>query len=210
MPGALSQPLEPVTLSGQHVRLVPLQREHTEALEAAVLDGELWKIWYTSVPAPEEMAAEIDRRLELWAAGQMLPFAVVQVQSGEVVGTTGYMNINAGSRRVEIGTTWYARRVQRTGLNTEAKLLLLRYAFEQLQCIAVEIRVHALNRDSRRAVERLGAKLDGILRNHAIAKNGTLRDTCVYSVLPAEWPTVEAHLERLLEWPLEWPLERGR
>ena len=198
---SLSQPLKPVTLSGQHVRLLPLEREHCEALQRAVRDGELWKSWYTNVPAPEDMAAEIDRRLQLWQAGRMLPFAVVDAHNGEIVGTTGYINIDAAIRRVEIGTTWYARRVQRTGLNTEAKLLLLRYAFEQLQCIAVEIRVHALNRESRRAVERLGAKLDGILRNHEIAKNGTLRDTCVYSVLPGEWPAVEAHLERLLERP---------
>lgn len=195
----LSQPLEWVTLSGQHVSLVPLRREHSEPLIEAVRDGELWKVWYTNVPAPEEMAAEIDRRLELWQAGQMLPFAVVEVQTGEIVGTTSYRNIDAGNRRVEIGTTWYARRVQRSGLNTEAKLLLLEYAFEKLNCIAVELRVHALNRESRHAVERLGAKLDGILRNHDTAKNGTLRDTCIYSVLPGEWPTVKAHLHTLLE-----------
>ncbi len=199
MPEGLPQPLKPVTLIGHHVRLVPLERKHCEPLQRAVRDGEVWKVWYTNVPAPEEMAAEIDRRLTQWQAGRMLPFAVVDAQNSEIVGTTGYINIDAAIRRLEIGTTWYARRVQRTGLNTEAKWLLLRYAFEQLDCIAVEIRVHAMNRESRRAVERLGAKLDGILRNHDLAKNGTLRDTCVYSVLPGEWPTVEAHLQTLLE-----------
>ncbi len=197
----LSQPLDPVILDGQYVRLIPLQREHSGALETAVRDGEVWKVWYTYVPAPEEMAAEIDRRLELWRLGQMLPFAVMETRTGEIVGTTSYMNIHAAIRRVEIGTTWYARRVRRTALNTEAKLLLLRYAFEQLRCIAVELRVHSLNRESRRAVERLGAKLDGILRNHDLAKNGTLRDTCVYSILPGEWPTIEAHLLTLLQRP---------
>lgn len=195
---SLAQPLQPVTLEGQYVRLVPLAMEHRQALEAAIRDGEIWKIWYTYAPAPEEMEAEIDRRLALQKAGTMLPFTVVDRTTGDVVGMTSYMNVDAPNRRVEIGSTWYARKVQRTGLNTEAKMLLLGYAFEQLRCIAVEIRAHSLNRESRRAIERLGAKLDGVLRHHAFAKNGTLRDTCVYSIVAGEWATVKAHLHWLL------------
>lgn len=129
----------------------------------------------------------------------MLPFTVVEVGTGEVVGMTTYMNVDAANRRVEIGSTWYAQRVQRTAVNTEAKLLLLAQAFDVLDCIAVEFRTHFMNGQSRRAIERLGAKLDGVLRNHSIAANGTLRDTCVYSVIVSEWPTVRAHLEWMLK-----------
>ncbi len=125
----------------------------------------------------------------------MLPFTVVEAETGEIVGMTTYMNVDAVNRRVEIGSTWYARRVQRTALNTEAKLLLLGHAFDRLGCIAVEFRTHFMNQQSRRAIERLGAKLDGILRNHVVAQNGTLRDTVVYSVIASEWPAVRAHLE---------------
>ena len=132
----------------------------------------------------------------------MLPFAVLAAPTGEVVGMTSYMNVDAANRRVEIGTTWIAARMQRTGLNTEAKFLLLQHAFEHLQCIAVELRTHFLNSQSRRAIERLGAKLDGILRAHVVAKNGTLRDTCVYSITAAEWPAIRGHLE--------WQMRRPR
>ena len=192
----------PVTLTGRHVKLVPLSAEHAEDLAEAVRDGELWKLWYTSAPAPDAVGSEIAGRLALQQAGSMLPFAVIEPVSGRAVGMTTYMHVDAASRRVEIGSTWYARRVQRTGLNTEAKLLLLAHAFDTLGCIAVEFRTHFLNQQSRRAIERLGAKLDGILRSHSIAANGTLRDTCVYSVIAAEWPTVRAHLE--------WQLGRPR
>jgi RimJ/RimL family protein N-acetyltransferase len=147
------------------------------------------------------MRAEIERRLGLQRAGSMLPFTVIEPSTGKAAGMTTFMNIDAANRRVEIGSTWYARRVQRTGLNTEAKLLLLGYAFDTLDCIAVEFRTHFMNHQSRRAIERLGAKLDGILRNHSIASNGTLRDTCVYSILASEWPTVRAHLT----WQLQKP-----
>jgi len=147
------------------------------------------------------MRAEIERRLGLQRAGSMLPFTVIEPSTGKAAGMTTLMNIDASNRRVEIGSTWYARRVQRTGLNTEAKLLLLGYAFDTLDCIAVEFRTHFMNHQSRRAIERLGAKLDGILRNHSIASNGTLRDTCVYSILASEWPTVRAHLT----WQLQKP-----
>jgi RimJ/RimL family protein N-acetyltransferase len=144
------------------------------------------------------MTKEIERRLALQAAGSMLPFAVRDA-AGRVCGMTTYMNVDAANKRVEIGSTWCARRVQRTPLNTECKLMLLGHTFETLDCIAVEFRTHFFNTQSRRGIERLGAKLDGILRSHARAGNGTLRDTCVYSIVAAEWPTVKAHLRFQLE-----------
>src|SRR5262249_24480147 len=156
---------DPFTLSGTHASLVPLQKSHAAALAEAVRDGELWKLWYTSIASPENMAAEIDRRLGLQAKESMVPVTVLDA-SGTAVGMTTYMNIEAAHRSLEIGSTWYAQRVQRTPLNTECKLMLLRYAFEKLECIAVEFRTHRLNVGSRRAIERLGAKLDGMLRNH--------------------------------------------
>jgi RimJ/RimL family protein N-acetyltransferase len=185
--------LEPVTLRGERARLEPLSQAHREGLLKAVKDGELWKLWYTFIPRPEEMAKEIDRRLGLQAAGSMLPFTVFDAE-GAIAGMTTYMNVDAANRRVEIGSTWYARRVQRTAVNTQCKLLLLAHAFETLDCIAVEFRTHFFNHQSRRGIERLGAKQDGILRNHQIAPNGTLRDTVVYSIIASEWPTVRAHL----------------
>ena len=192
---------DPVTLRGQHARLEPLSHQHREALVEAVKDGELSKLWYTAIPLPENMGKEIDRRLGLQAAGSMLPFTVFDAD-GRIAGMTTYMNIDAANRRVEIGSTWYARRVQRGPLNTECKRLLLGHAFETLDCIAVEFRTHRFNTQSRRAIERLGAQLDGILRNHQRAANGSLRDTAVYSITAAEWPAVKAHLE--------WQLARPR
>lgn len=186
--------VQPVTLTGQHVTLRPLSPDHAPALAEAVKDGELWKLWYTAVPPPEGMAAEITRRLGLMDSGSMLPFTVIDAV-GAPVGMTTYMNIDSVHQRVEIGSTWYARSVQRTPLNTEAKRLLLAHAFESLDCIAVEFRTHRFNHASRRAIERLGAQLDGILRNHQRASNGTLRDTAVYSITADEWPTVRAHLD---------------
>jgi RimJ/RimL family protein N-acetyltransferase len=185
---------DPITLRGQHARLEPLSHQHREGLVEAVRDGELFKLWYTAVPTPEGMAKEIDRRLGLQIAGSMLPFTVFDA-AGRIVGMTTYMNIDAANRRVEIGSTWYAKGAQRGPLNTQCKLLLLRHAFETLNCIAVEFRTHFFNHQSRRAIERLGAKQDGILRSHQVAPNGTLRDTVVYSITAAEWPTVQAHLE---------------
>ena len=185
--------LEPVTLSGPHARLEPLAKTHCDGLILAAQDGDLSKIWYTAIPSPEKMDAEIDRRLSLHAAGAMLPFTVKDA-NGKIAGMTTYMNVDAANRRVEIGSTWYGKWVQRTALNTQCKLLLLQHAFEKLNCIAVEFRTHFFNHQSRRAIERLGAKQDGIMRNHQIAPNGTLRDTVVYSILPNEWPTVKAHL----------------
>jgi len=184
---------DPVTLRGQHARLEPLAHQHRDGLVEAVKDGELYKLWYTSVPTPDGMTREIDRRLGLQASGTMLPFTVFDAE-GKIAGMTTYMNVDAANRRVEIGSTWYAKRVQRGPLNTQCKLLLLGHAFEALSCIAVEFRTHFFNQQSRRAIERLGARQDGILRSHQIAPNGTLRDTVVYSITAAEWPTVKAHL----------------
>jgi len=190
----------PVALQGQHVRLEPLRPDHAPALVEAAKDGELWQLWYTAIPAPDRVAVEIERRLALFAAGSMLPWAVLDA-AGKPVGMTTYMNIDNAHQRVEIGSTWYARSVQRTPLNTEAKRLLLAHAFEALGCIAVEFRTHRFNQQSRRAIERLGAQLDGMLRNHQRAANGTLRDTAVYSITADEWPTVRAHLDFQLTRP---------
>ncbi|MDQ2861366.1 MAG: GNAT family N-acetyltransferase [Pseudomonadota bacterium] len=188
-----------VTLRGEHATLELLAPSHGEGLAEAARDGELWKLWFTTVPAPDEMAGEIERRLTLRAQGSMLPFAVIEAATGRAVGMTTYMNIDAANRRVEIGSTWYRAAVQRTAINTECKLLLLRHAFETLDCIAVEFRTHLFNHASRRAIERLGAKLDGVLRSHALGRSRELRDTCVYSIVAAEWPAAR----RNLEWRLE-------
>lgn len=191
--------LEPITLSGRHAELRLLSHEHHDDLIEAVKDGELWKLWYTRVPSPEGMRKEIERRLELQRQGAMLPFTVIYKETGKAVGMTTYMNVDAANRRVEVGSTWYRASMQRTAVNTECKLLLLRHAFESLNCIAVEFRTHFFNHRSRRAIERLGAKLDGVLRNDQVASNGTLRDTCVYSIIAGEWPVVKGHLTWLLE-----------
>ena len=192
---------DPISLYGNAVTLAPLAHAHEADLAKAAGDGDLHRLWYTTVPTPDMVRAEIDRRLGLQAKGSMLPFAVIDPASGRAVGMTTYMNIDATNRRVEIGSTWYAASVQRTGLNTECKYLLLRHAFEDIDCVGVEFRTHYLNTQSRRAIERLGAKLDGILRHHMIMPNGTLRDTCVYSIIQPDWPTVKAHLE----WQMEKP-----
>ena len=184
-----------VELRGNHAWLVPLRPEHAPALAEASAEGELWRIWYTNVPNPDDMAAEIAKRLEKQAAGNCLPFAVIDPAAGRAVGMTCYWNLDAEAKRVEIGATWHRRSVQRTPLNTECKRLLLAHAFETLGCIAVEFRTHFLNHQSRRAIERLGAKLDGILRNHIRAKDDSLRDTCVYSIIASEWPAVRTHLD---------------
>ena len=189
----------PIALNGHHVTLIPLALEHETGLIEAAKDGELWNLWYTNIPTPEGMKAEIQRRLELQEAGTMLPFTIIDQASDRIVGMTTYMNIDVISPRLEIGSTWYALSVQRTILNTEAKLLLLTHAFERLNCLAVEFRTHFVNQQSRRAIERLGAKLDGILRNHMRSPNGTLRDTCVYSIIEGEWPTIKAHLSWKLQ-----------
>lgn len=192
---------EPVTLEGRLATLVPLTQAHAGDLAEAAEDGAVHRLWYTAVPEPGKVPAEIDRRLGLQAAGSMLAFAIVSAETGKAVGMTTYMNIDAANKRVEIGSTWYRPSVQRTGLNTECKLLLLRHAFETLGCIAVEFRTHFMNRQSRAAIERLGAKLDGVLRCHQRLADGSLRDTCVYSIVASEWPAVRNHLS----WQLEKP-----
>lgn len=196
--------LQPVTLQGPHASLVPLSTAHLSDLIEAVNDGELWNLWVTSVPHPDGMTAEIERRLRLQTQGSMLPFAVLD-PAGRAVGMSTYMNIDAANRRVEIGSTWYRRSVQRSALNTQCKRLLLTHAFETLGCIAVEFRTHFFNHASRRGIERLGAKLDGVLRNHQVNPHplaqGSLRDTCVYSIIASEWPTVRAHLDFQLTRP---------
>ena len=189
------------TLSGDHVTVETLSQSHCEDLSEAAADGELHRLWYTSVPKPEGIAVEIDRRLGLREVGNMLPFAVLDKRSGRAVGMTTYMNIDAASRRLEIGSTWYRKSVQRTPINTECKLLLLGHAFETLDCISVEFRTHFVNIQSRQAIERLGAKLDGVLRSHQIMPNGTIRDTACYSIIASEWSTVKANLEWRLQQP---------
>ncbi len=197
--------LRPITLRSSLATLEPLSFDHHDALAEAVKDGELWRLWYTSIPEPGKMRQEIERRLKLQAEGSMLPFTVIapteNPKTSQAVGMTSYMNVDAVNRRVEIGSTWYRKSAQRTGINTQCKLLLLTHAFEELKCIAVELRTHFFNHQSRRGIERLGAKLDGVLRSHRIEPNGTLRDTCVYSIIAGEWPTVKAHLT----WQMEKP-----
>lgn len=187
--------------TGKFVSVEPLSMAHHDDLVEAAGDGDLHQLWYTVIPAPENVGKEIERRLALRAAGSMLPFAIIDRASGRAVGMTTFMNIDSINRRVEIGSTWYRQSVQRSPLNTECKLLLLTHAFEVLDCIAVEFRTHFLNSQSRRAIERLGAKLDGILRSHMKMPDGTLRDTAVYSIIACEWPTVKTHLQ----WQLQKP-----
>lgn len=193
--------ISPVTLKGQYGQLVPLSLEHANDLREAAADGELHKLWYTSVPAPERVETEIERRLGLQQKGTMLPFAIIENATGKAVGMTTYMNIDHINHRLEIGSTWYRKSVQRTGLNTECKLMLLTHAFEEKSALAVEFRTHFMNHQSRTAIERLGAKLDGVLRQHMIMPNGSVRDTVVYSIIAAEWPAVKTHLEFKLEMP---------
>jgi N-acetyltransferase len=186
---------EPITLCGEHVTIEPLRAEHHDGIVGVVNDGELWNLWYTKIPTPENVQTDIDRRLAMRDKGSMLPFVIIDNARNKIVGVTSYMNIEAEYRRVEIGATWYAASAQRTPINTECKRLMLAHAFEALDCIAVEFRTAFVNQQSRRAIERLGAKLDGILRSHQLSTNGTLRDTCVYSIIACEWPTVRSHLD---------------
>ena len=186
--------IAPIVLSGRHATLEPLAREHEEGLRAAASDGALWELWYTSVPPPERVGAYIETALDMRERLGAFPFVVRDLASGEIVGTTRYFNVEAAHRRLEIGHTWYARRAQRTAINTECKLLLLGHAFEQLGCIAVELRTSTFNFASREAIARLGARQDGILRNHMLLPDGTRRDTVVFSILDTEWPAVRKHL----------------
>jgi len=193
--------IEPVTLTGAHVIVEPLAREHEQALERAAADGELWRLWYTSVASPGKMGQYIDAALDMRERLDAMPFVVREKASGEIVGCTRYFNVDATNRRLEIGHTWYAKRVQRGPINTECKLLLLTHAFEKLQCIAVEFRTHWFNHASRTAIARLGAKQDGVLRNHQLSVDGSKRDTVVFSIIDGEWPAVKRHLRYQLERP---------
>jgi RimJ/RimL family protein N-acetyltransferase len=194
--------VEPVTLEGRHVRLEPMARERAEAIAAALgaaaADGNMWESKVTTIPRPEKTIAYVDQALTELDAGLSMPFCTVDRTSGKVVGSTRYMNIEAPHRRLEIGTTWIGKSFQRTAINTEAKYLMLEHAFETLRCIAVDLRTHEKNLQSRVAIERLGAKLDGLLRNHRIMPDGSLRNTATYSIIDAEWPGVKARLEARL------------
>ncbi|MHA7154055.1 GNAT family N-acetyltransferase [Arthrobacter sp. TMN-50] len=186
--------LQPVTLTGPTVTLEPLTPDHHDGLVDAACDGDLWNLWYTSVPAPAGMSAEIGRRLALQEHGVMLPFALRRNGTDQLLGMTTYCNIDVDTPRVEIGYTWNRASVQGTGTNPESKLLLLTHAFEQLGCTAVEFRTHWMNHQSREAIARLGAKQDGVLRAHRWGSDGSLRDTVVFSIVAAEWPMVKAGL----------------
>ncbi|MFS0698652.1 GNAT family N-acetyltransferase [Cellulomonas sp. 179-A 4D5 NHS] len=190
--------LDRTVLQGDHVVLEPLGHEHHDGLVDAVRDGELWTLWYTRIPTPEDMRAEIERRLQEERAGSMLPFVTRRAATGEVLGMTTFCDADAASRRVEIGATWLARSAQGTQVNTEAKLLMLTHAFEAWDCIAVQFSTHWMNLQSRAAIARLGAKQDGVLRSHKVMPDGTLRDTVVFSIIAAEWPTVRTHLQHRL------------
>jgi len=193
--------VDPVTLTGTHASVEPLGREHEEALQRAVADGELWRLWYTTVPPPEKMSQYIAIALDMRERLDAMPFVIREKSSGEIVGCTRYFNVDATNRRLEIGHTWYSKRVQRGPINTECKLMLLTHAFEKLQCIAVEFRTHWFNHASRTAIERLGAKQDGVLRNHQVSADGSKRDTVVFSIIDGEWPAVKRHLRYQLERP---------
>ncbi|MPR33711.1 GNAT family N-acetyltransferase [Salmonirosea aquatica] len=187
--------LNPIQLEGQKVDLVPLEKSHRDDLLLAAADGELWNIWYTSVPSESTIDKYLETALQEQADGKSLPFVVVDREKGTLIGTTRYCNAEPEHRRLEIGYTWYAKSFQRTGVNTECKYLLLRHAFESLDTIAVEFRTNWFNYRSRNAILRLGAKQDGVLRNHRIDKDGILRDTVVFSIIQPEWKTVKRSLE---------------
>ena len=193
--------VEPVTLRGTHVTLEPLAAVHLDGIRVAAADGELWRLWYTSVPRPDKTEEWLATALGMRENQGAMPFAVRDNRDGAILGSTRYFNVDAANRRLEIGYTWYAKRAQRTAINTECKLLLLTHAFEPLACIAVEFRTHWFNHASRTAIARLGAKQDGVLRNHQLLPDGSKRDTVVFSIVDGEWPAVKRHLGFLLERP---------
>jgi N-acetyltransferase len=190
---------QPVTLEGHGVRLEPLERRHHDGLAAAAADGRLWELWFTSVPAPGETQAYIDTALQGQNDGHMLPWVVVDLKSRTVLGSTRYHDIVAAADRVEIGYTWYAKRCQRSHVNTACKLLLFSHGFEALGCGVVGLRTDNFNFTSQRAIEALGAKKDGVIRHHWPRRDGTVRDTVLYSVLAAEWRDVKRHLQMRLK-----------
>ena len=184
-------------LRGRHVALEPLQLAHVDGLCAAAADGRLWELQYTSVPTPDETDAYVQAALDLQAAGGCLPF-VVRDAAGDIAGTTRYYDLAAGVPRLQLGYTWYARRVQRSGLNTEAKLLLLTHAFEAMGCASVGLQTSHLNLASRKAIARIGATQEGVLRNHMRHRDGSLRDTVCFSILDSEWPAAKTRLQAML------------
>jgi RimJ/RimL family protein N-acetyltransferase len=188
-----------IALKGQYATLEPLALAHENDIRLAIADGELWKLWFTTIPGPDGVRAYIEQLLSQREQGLVFPFAIRDNASGRIVGCTRYMNIDARNRRIEIGGTWYAQSMQRTGINTECKLLLLAHAFEQLDCIAVELRTDWFNKRSQAAIERLGAKRDGVLRNHMVMPDGRIRDTVVYSIIKNEWAGVKIHLQHKLK-----------
>jgi len=190
--------ISPVTLEGQHVRLEPLSPAHEASLIAAASDGELWNSTVTIVPSQETITAYIAAALDMQAKGTALPFVIIQKSSGRVVGSTRYFHIDLDHRRVEIGYTWLSASAQRTPVNTEAKLLLLTHAFERLGCIRVEFVTDVLNHQSQTAILRLGAKQEGVLRNHMIMPSGRYRDSVCFSIIETEWPEIKARLEAKL------------
>ena len=190
--------IEPIVLLGKHVTLEPMAERHSAGLQAATRDGQLWKLWYTVVPAPDQVDEYVSNALQRRENNGEMPFVIHEHKTNKVIGSTRFMNVDEASHRLEIGHTWYAESHQRTAKNTETKLLLLTHAFEQLSSIAVEFRTHWINHRSRRAIERLGAKQDGVLRNHSKTEDGVLRDTVVYSIIDSEWPMVKQHLQFML------------
>lgn len=190
---------QPVTLEGHGVRLEPLAREHHDGLVAAARDGELWKLWYTSVPEPEQTHAYISAALAGQDAGHMLPWAVRDLAHDTIVGTTRFHDIVAAVDRVEIGYTWYARRCQKSHVNSACKLLLLGHAFDVLKCAVVGFRTDSFNFASQQAIAALGAKKDGVIRHHQPRRDGSVRDTVMFSILATEWPDVKRHLELRLD-----------
>ena len=193
--------VEPTTLSARGITLVPLDVSHETGLRAAAADGELWNIRVTSVPEPEQTRKYIDDALQMRADGNRFAFAVLEDATGAVLGTTSYHDILPAVKRVEIGYTWYAQRCQRTHVNTTCKLLMLQHAFDTLSCKVVGWRTDNFNFASQRAIERLGAKKDGVIRGHAMRRDGTIRDTVMYSLSAGEWPEVKAQLLYLLDRP---------
>lgn len=193
VPGVIQ--VNPSTLEGHGVRLEPLTRAHAPHLAEAARDGELWRLWFTSVPEPAEAEAYVTAALEGQREGHMLPWAVRELRSGEIVGSTRYHDIAPAINRVEVGYTWYAQRSQRTHVNSACKLLLLGYAFDTLGCAVVGFRTDNFNFASQRAIEKLGARKDGVLRHHQARRDGTARDSVMYSILSTEWPDVRRHLE---------------
>lgn len=193
--------VEPVTLARGPVRIKPLTLDHEAGLAAAAADGELWKLWVTSVPEPGAERAYIDTALQMREQGNRMPFAVVDAATGTVIGSTSYHDIVPGIRRLEIGYTWYAKRFQRSAVNSTCKWLLMHHAFETLGAQLVGWRTDGDNFASQQAIERLGAKKDGVIRHHALRRDGTVRDTVMYSMTPGEWPQARAQLERWLTQP---------